>query len=115
VEEIKTARFGTYGRGAWEFKLYQDPVGIQNQYEQFTFDLYPNPATEIVNIKLNAFLPNAIISVYDMNGDLVINKNAALNNNMAYHLNIQNLPAGNYFVKIKDGQKEFTQKMIVVK
>lgn len=115
VEEIKTTRFGTYGRGAWEFKLYQNPVGIEGQNENLMCTVYPNPANKIVNITINAFMPDASVEVFNLNGETVLNKKAAINKNIPYHLKINDLPAGNYFIKIGDGKKEFVQKMIVAR
>ncbi len=115
VEEIKTVRFGTYGRGAWEFKLYQEPVGVDEELSENGLSIYPNPVSDVLHLKLNAFMPDATIQVYNLSGEMVILKHAAINKNVAYKLNVADLPAGNYFVKVNDGKNSFVEKFVIMK
>jgi hypothetical protein len=74
VDEIRTVRFGTYGRGAWEFKLYQEPVSVESTGTLQLINLYPNPVSAYLNLEINAFIPDATIRVYNLSGELVLQK-----------------------------------------
>jgi len=52
VPELQTARFGTYGRGTWDFKLSEStPTEELYGSYHFLFDVYPNPATDAIYIR----------------------------------------------------------------
>ena len=71
--------------------------------------IYPNPATDNVNI-VNA--QNSDIALYDMYGKL-IKSDSKINNN--YLLNVSDLAKGTYILKINDGDKTFSKKITVIK
>ncbi|MBC8173921.1 MAG: T9SS type A sorting domain-containing protein [Chitinophagales bacterium] len=107
VDEIHTARFGTYGRGIFDFKMYYEepPVNITEIIFNNQLMIYPNPATSNMHITLNTFLPVATIKVYDLHGNVLIQKNnVAFNKNISHNLFIGALDPGNYFIEIEDGQ-----------
>ncbi|MFI5170997.1 MAG: T9SS type A sorting domain-containing protein [Chitinophagales bacterium] len=107
VEEIKAVRFGTYGRGAWEFKLYEEPVGADPALseENNSMIIFPNPATDIINIQINSFIPDAIIDIIDMNGNIVIQKHAGINKEIPYRIKLNSIPSGTYFIRVNYKQK----------
>jgi hypothetical protein len=115
VEEIKAVRYGTYGRGAWEFKLYEEETNISVNEVAANSDLnvYPNPANDFINIKIDAFIPNATIEVINMQGEIVFTKQAALNKNVAFNVNVAQLKSGNYFLRINGGSKAYLEKLII--
>lgn len=116
IEEIKTVRFGTYGRGAWEFKLYQEePNAIANGIEGVnSLQVYPNPSNDKVQVKVDYLIPSATIELIDMQGNVVLTKNTTLNKNIAYTLNVSSLAAGSYFARITGGVKPLVQKIVVL-
>ena len=117
VDEIQAARFGTYGRGTWEFKLEDETpnIAVNNLNENGALQLYPNPASDVVRLKLNMFLPDATIEIINMQGKTVLSKNAAINKDVAFLINISTLPAGNYFLRIKGNGNQFVEKLVVTK
>ncbi|KJD31114.1 hypothetical protein PW52_16835, partial [Tamlana sedimentorum] len=72
------------------------------------FNVYPNPATNIVSIK-NAKALNAEVEVLDLNGRILLNKNAT--NNLT-EINISNLKTGMYLFKIKTQDNEFVKRVV---
>jgi hypothetical protein len=70
ISEMKTARFSTYGRGVWDFKI-TSPLSIQAVKEQSLL-IYPNPAKEFIMIKGLIPSDEAQINVYNMEGKVVI-------------------------------------------
>ncbi len=115
IEEIHAVRFGTYGRGTWEFALYKEPVSIQDQQlDQQVLQVFPNPAQSHIQLTIQAHLPDAQINVYDMQGKLVITKHAAINKDVPYTLPLAGVESGHYFVVVTQGAYRFTEKFMVM-
>jgi hypothetical protein len=68
------------------------------------FDLYPNPVSEIINIKTN--LSKFETEIYTLLGQVVL-----LNSNEK-EINISHLPNGIYLVRINSNNNTFTKKII---
>jgi len=115
VSEIKAVRYGTYGRGAWEFKLYEEEptIGVNEITDNSAMQLYPNPAKEFAKIKLNAFIPDATIEIINLKGEIVAVKHLAINKNIPINLNVSQLAAGNYFVRVTGGDETYIEKLMV--
>jgi len=78
-----------------------------------TFKIFPNPATNIVNLKFNQSLGNEIeINVFSIQGKVVLNTTKQLQNNSS-QLDISFLKSGLYFLKINTGEHELTKKLII--
>jgi hypothetical protein len=78
------------------------------QVESSFFSIYPNPAADVVNIKMpnNSEVKNA--QVFDLNGRSIIN--ATVNNNT---VDVKSLASGAYILSIQDAQgRQHTQKFI---
>lgn len=74
------------------------------------FSLFPNPANDVLNIKLNN-ITNANLRVYDIQGKLVIER--SISNEQNLELNVSNLQSGLYFVKLNTSTKEMVKKLII--
>ncbi|WP_425076010.1 T9SS type A sorting domain-containing protein [Psychroserpens sp. S379A] len=74
------------------------------------FSLFPNPANDVLNIKLNN-ISNANLRVYDIQGKLVIER--PISNEQNLELNVSNLQSGLYFVKLNTSTKEMVKKLII--
>ncbi|WP_299890602.1 T9SS type A sorting domain-containing protein [uncultured Lacinutrix sp.] len=78
-----------------------------------SFSLYPNPAKDIVTIKLNSIVNGETsIDVIDIQGKRIINK-VLSNQTQELQLNVSNLEAGVYFVKLKNNDNETIKKLVV--
>ncbi len=66
----ETVRFGTYGRGIWDFVIDDNATSVYKISENKIF-IYPNPASNTLNIKNNT----KEVSVYDISGKLIIKTN----------------------------------------
>lgn len=77
---------------------------------EIAFNMYPNPAKDVVNIKMDMLIGNADVIVTDVLGKQLKQQNLSLGNN---EVDITNLAKGFYLVNIrtKDGVK--TQKLVV--
>ncbi len=75
IEELRTARFGTYGRGLWDFAVTEivnvEPVPVQTS-PGITLQAYPNPASNGTVFTFEASTGGArSLRVYDVQGRIV--------------------------------------------
>ena len=93
----------------FETEFVEETLSI-SEFDINGFNMYPNPANDILNIKLNNII-NANLSVYDIQGKLVLERSISQEQNL--ELNMSGLQSGMYFVKLKTGSKEFVKKLII--
>ncbi len=75
-------------------------VSLIQSHSNTNLNIFPNPANSYININLNSQFLNTEISILDMNGSLVLEKNISSNN---IQLNISKLKQGTYFVYVNTG------------
>ncbi|HNP18333.1 MAG TPA: T9SS type A sorting domain-containing protein [Fulvivirga sp.] len=77
--------------------------------------LYPNPASEEINLVINnAFNGNVQLEVIDINGKIRHRKEIQHNGVKAHtKINLAGLPAGVYFVKLKDAKTSVVKRMVI--
>ena len=73
--------------------------------------IYPNPASGNITVEI-AGAANASIIVNDMLGNLVATANA---DTTTTTINLANMPAGNYIVKVVNGDKTYVNKIEILK
>ncbi len=84
-------------------------VGIRSASIQEVL-VYPNPVTSNLNIKLSGnWSYNANVRIYNALGTLSLEKKM---DGREYLLDLSSLPAGIYFLDIKDGQNSISRKII---
>lgn len=91
-------------------KIVASGVGINN-LENNTFNIYPNPATDIARIETAANAKN--INVINTLGQTVFTENLILEQHH-YDLNIADFAAGVYVVKVKYSSGAVAQKRLMV-
>ncbi|MES2587396.1 MAG: DNRLRE domain-containing protein [Bacteroidota bacterium] len=76
------------------------------------FEIYPNPVSDFLNLKLNEeIINNAILNVFDMKGKNVLSINNYKGEKLK--LDISKLERGSYFLEIKNGK--YYQKVKFIK
>jgi hypothetical protein len=75
------------------------------------FSVYPNPASEVININSSKML-NATISLTDLTGKVV--KTSTING-LTASVNTSGLNNGIYYVTITNGNSTSTQKVVITK
>ena len=72
-------------------------------------DIFPNPATNVLNVNITGYSGNNDILVFDINGRLVLkNKTSSINS----QLDISKLPSGSYLVKVFNSDRLLLNKKI---
>ena len=84
-------------------------IGIYDLDDQNDLIIYPNPSNNFIKIEYPSFLAEIIVSVYDLSGKTMIQRNVSKNNN---EINIESLPKGFYFLRITDSVR-ISQKKII--
>ncbi len=85
----------------------------ENKKETLLFSVYPNPANEMLNLRLIAeAIEAAEITISNTLGDVILKQTISIQN---LKLNIQNLSGGLYFVTLSNKNFSETQKIIIQK
>jgi len=108
IPNHKIARFGTYGRGAWDFRVDDATVSSIVNQAVLGFKVYPNPAVNSLNV-VTGDLNFESFRIHTLNGNLIQEVNSIGNNN---EIDIATLPKGIYIIQAKNGSKNYTQKFI---
>ena len=90
-----------------------DPTGIP---KDFDFNVYPNPATDIINLKFSGVLVFSDVHIYDVTGKLIQRtqiSNENISTSATIQVDISLLQSGVYFVKFIGEETDVTKKIIV--
>ncbi len=82
----------------------------QNKLNTGEMMLYPNPASDVLNLDFGQKIENVDISVYDMQGRRVITK--SVNNTNVDNLNISKLNKGVYILRVNTGTEPQILKFV---
>lgn len=91
-------------------------VGITDYENTFGMSVYPNPATDVLNINYNMTEPSQLLlNIYSMDGQLVRSedKGTAQPGQGTMQTDISDLAAGVYFVQLQTENGVTTKKIIV--
>lgn len=111
VESINTVRFGTYGRGIWDFQMDATVDVQESNLVTEKMMVFPNPSDGIFNLTWNFTNAPVQITVWDVTGKMV-HQARSPNNNQA-QLNLTHLARGAYFVRIGNIEKFATAKILL--
>jgi hypothetical protein len=82
----------------------------------FSFDIFPNPAVNSVNVKLSGTTIGSDVFIFDLTGKIVKHTeiyNEELSPVTTAQIDISTLQSGVYFVKLIDEDRDITKKLIV--
>lgn len=82
-----------------------------NDAIQNKFIVYPNPSQGVINIKSRFGIDQADVTIYDMNGRLILNQNLQMSDNGT--IDAGSLTPGIYMLKIEGGGFTQTTKLIM--
>ena len=108
IESMKTARFVTYGRGAWDFRV-QTPLSTPLVTTSQT-RVFPNPANDEISIQSEAYKTDAAYALYDVSGKLI--KSGKLQQGTT-QIPVRDVNSGVYFIVLQDGSKKKVEKLII--
>jgi hypothetical protein len=85
-------------------------TAINDLSAEFTANLYPNPATNVVNVNTNFVISN--VKVINYVGQVIYESNPAQEN---FQINTSNLVSGMYFVQIENNEGYVITKRLTIK
>jgi PKD repeat protein len=89
-------------------------VGVNENVEAVSLDIYPNPTTGLFNLNINAIdLNNAELQVIDIVGKVIHVQDISVNGTEIVSLDISNNPKGIYFVQIKNETQNVSKKVFL--
>ena len=82
--------------------------------------IYPNPATNFMQVQLPNNTPINSLQVFNLNGQMVFQNNVSTNNNNGNNSNyaiidVQNLLSGVYLLQVVTNQAVISQRFVVIK
>jgi hypothetical protein len=84
-----------------------DTIDIDKATKKEGIQIYPNPARDFITVKAGN-TPISRVSIYNMNGAIVIIKNNGFEN-----IDLSNLGKGIYFIKVESNEDLVIQKIIL--
>ncbi len=106
----------TYGRGVWEVDLLITGTESYTKSGGLEMLVWPNPAQGMVNIRMQGSRSDGNISIYDNTGMLISTRDfeqGQLESEISIDLKDWGLTAGLYFIKLKSGDQEISEKLII--
>lgn len=85
------------------------------EYNNPSFNIYPNPAKEIVNLDIENLNGKVIVEVYNVLGEKVISLTEDAVNGLKSQINVSNLSNGQYIIKATTGERVLTKNMMIRK
>ena len=72
---------------------------LSDQIDEYTIMVYPNPVSSEINVEIQGIKENSVgtISLFDLNGRLVMSRNEISSTNLLF---LSHLPSGTYFMII---------------
>jgi hypothetical protein len=96
------------------------PTGIDERKENFTLDIFPNPATDDLELRISSrdFNTSIKITVFDVFGKMVLSQTASINEHNSHsssHMDVSSLSTGMYSVSVDAGTKKLNRKLIILR
>lgn len=101
----------TYGRSTYKIDVSENILNSGENSFSSEVKVFPNPASEIVNISLKNTSKNASLVMFDVMGRMV--KQVAFETKKEIQFSVGNLQPGVYYLKISEGKMQTTKKLIV--
>lgn len=116
VEEFDIVRFGTYGRGIWDFRI-STQVGVKDLLAgNKDLKVFPNPTNDLTQIELNDVKSKSVLlTIAGVDGTIIKQEqlNAQQSQIIQHQLSMKSLSKGVYILTVRDEDQIFTKKVIL--
>ncbi len=111
VSPLQTARFGTYGRGIYDFVIKSF---VDTEIEPYKADvrIFPNPVDDIINVSGTLTEDNYEVSLLNMQGQRVSHWQNKSKHDLEDGLRLANILPGQYVLHLKSETQNMTLLMI---
>ncbi len=111
-EDTEYLYVATYGRSSYKLDIADDILGTESNLVASEFKLYPNPASEYVNISFVNPSEKVSVVLYDQLGRVVYSKEMT-SVNSEEQISLEGIRAGIYYVQITLESSKTTKKLLV--
>jgi hypothetical protein len=101
----------TYGRSAYKLDLSTNPLSTETSVFDSKVKVYPNPATDYVDIDLGSTSEMITLRLFDAMGRMVAE--TAYSEEKKIRLDVSAKASGVYYLKISNGTATTTKKLII--
>lgn len=116
LEELQIVRFGTYGRGIWDFQIQDEVSTNKLTVANSSLNIFPNPSSDIVYIRLeNTHSHKVSLEIRDINGRPVFTQLYELTKGQTFNeiLSLSAYPKGAYIITLNDGVYLSSKQLIL--
>lgn len=103
---------GTYGRSMYKLDIAEDILSVSNISFSETVSIYPNPASEYINISVSDSFENLSVGIYDAMGREISRKDFSNLKNDA-RISTKEFSSGMYYVRFSNGTSQTTKKLVI--
>jgi len=110
LSSLNKVRFGTFGRGIWDFDLLEslNTNGISPDSQEWT--IFPNPAIEQITIQMKENFPEVSqIEILSIDGKVVYRSSNVTSN---HQIDISPLIPGQYIVQVGTANNKYSKSII---
>lgn len=101
----------TYGRGIFSGLFTSTTLSSSDFSQSDAVKIYPNPATDLINVTVSNFVGDLKVELFDINGRLVKSKSIDFSGN--YTLDLNGLNSGVYIVKLTGSELNHSEKIVI--
>ncbi len=112
IENKQIARFGTFGRGIWDFEVQElvNTKDLEPKDDQVT--IFPNPVESQLNVKTNIFGNISHYAIISSDGNLIFGDE--IQKTSDFQVPAESLPAGIYFLRLKHNGNYIFKKFVKI-
>ena len=96
-----------------DLEVFYNPVSVQDVTFEKAKNIYPNPAQNVLYIKLDKNNPKQLFSLYDAKGALVFEGNCEFQDGTIAAIDISAIPQGLYFYQLNNGTSNQSGKLTI--
>ena len=101
----------TYGRGVFSGMFTNATLSSSDFAFSDKVKIYPNPATDLINVSVSNYVGDLKVELFDINGRLVKTKSVDFSGN--YALDLNGLNSGVYVVKLSGSELNHSEKIVI--
>ena len=102
----------TYGRSSYKLDIAEDVLGNETNLLASGIEIYPNPASDFINISFVAPLENISVAIYDQLGRVIFQKEYA-SVRSEEQISLEGISEGIYYVQISSEASKMTKKILL--
>lgn len=101
----------TYGRGIFSGMFTNATLSSSDFATSDKVKIYPNPATDLINLTVSNYVGDLKLEMFDVNGRLVKTQSVDFSGN--YTLDLNGLNSGVYIVKLTGSELNHSEKIVI--